>query len=176
MSAETTEAKVKDAKYDTATIQEAIMWLQENLPTQSIKGNSHCSPNAKLFYMKRFKCFDNYAVITTTTQTEIRAEVREVLEGEKHILRGSASLPLYCVPQDTNGNAFKKAETSLIGRALRNIGILSKNEIKDDENEQTEGKGFQTGGFQNGQQGFQNGQQGFQTQGFQNGQGGFQQG
>ena len=85
MSAETTEAKVKDAKYDTATIQEAIMWLQENLPTQSIKGNSHCSPNAKLFYMKRFKCFDNYAVITTTTQTEIRAEVREVLEDSSAI-------------------------------------------------------------------------------------------
>jgi hypothetical protein len=56
--------------------------------------------------------------------------------------------------------------------------ILYKNEIKDDENEHPEGKGFQTGGFQNGQQGlqtqgFQNVQQGFQTQGFQNGQGGF---
>ena len=176
------------ANYEGATVLEATMWLQENLPTQAIKGNPHCSPNAKILYMKRFKCFQNYTVTSYTTQTELRAEIREYIEGEteKYILRGSASLPLYCVPQDTNGNAFKKAETSLIGRALRSVGILSIKEIKDDEDGATTGSaGFQNGGFQNG--GFQNqGQQQNQVQqnnqpqfqggGFQNGQqnGGFQ--
>lgn len=125
----------KEKIFAEADKTEAIDWLQENIGGIKIKSNVFVSPGEKLFYFRKFKCFENYTISSKSDEKDIAVEIVEAVPQENgniiYILRSRAAVPKKIIEnEDMDPDEFKKLETSLVGRALKNLGIMAREELK----------------------------------------------
>lgn len=118
--------------FETATEREAKLYISKNLKSIKIKSNLHVSPNTRLAWFRKFKCFDNITLIGDATQEKL--EFKLVREG---LVLSAEAVPLKTI-EKLNDKDIKKYNSSLMGRALKNYGILSIEEMKGLGDEETE--------------------------------------
>lgn len=118
--------KVEDKTiFETYSEREAKEYISKHLVGIKIKGNSHISPNKRLAFFRKFKCFDHIKLISIINEHKIAFEL---LTKNGEVL-SSEGAPAF-LTKDMNDKTFKKFNSSLMGRALKNYGILGKEETE----------------------------------------------
>ena len=130
----------------TATEREAKAFIGTHMKSIKIKNNNHVSPNARLAFFRQFNCFDDIKLINEVNSEKI----------EFKLVRGNEVLANEAAPvsitQKMNDREFKKFNSSLMGRALKNYGILAISELQGVDEEESEA-GSSNGGWSSGSSG-----------------------
>ncbi len=139
-----TETTLDPAIFTTATEREAKVFIGTHMKSIKIKNNNHVSPNARLAFFRQFNCFDDIKLINEVNSEKI----------EFKLVRGTEVLANEAAPvaitQKMNDREFKKFNSSLMGRALKNYGILAISELQGVDEDEPEAGGSSSGGWDSG--------------------------
>lgn len=119
------EGLKEDAEiFTTYSRREAKEYISKHLKGIQIKKSFHISPNKRLAFFRKFNCFDNIKLVSIVDEHKIAFEL--ICDGE---ILSSEGAPAFLV-KNMDDRTFKKFNSSLMGRALKNYGILAKEETE----------------------------------------------
>ncbi len=117
-------AKEEKEIFVTFSRREAKEYISKHLKGIKIKKSFHISPNKRLAFFRKFNCFDNIKLISVIDEHKIAFEL--ICDGEVLSSEGAPAL----IVKNMDDRTFKKFNSSLMGRALKNYGILAKEETE----------------------------------------------